>query len=104
MGVRGCLVPWLEDLQAKGEGNAVCQRVEDQCQAVGLLGQTVRCQLLQPLLLDPPCPVAWVTGSAHKPLQTDCTAMPGVMDRCPIKHTIAVLDTNKEPVTYDAGM
>ena len=56
--VRGCLVPRLKDLQAKGEGNAVCQRVKDQCQAVGLLRQAICCQLLQSLLLNLSCPAA----------------------------------------------
>ncbi len=63
MGVRGCLVARLKDLQAKGEGNAICQRVKDQCKAVGLLGQAVCCQLLQSFLLNPSCLVAWATVS-----------------------------------------
>lgn len=58
MGVRRGLVARLENLQAKGKGHAVGERVEHQRQPVGLVGQAIRSKLLQPLLLHGHCPAA----------------------------------------------
>ena len=47
MGVRSGLVALLKDLNAKGEGHLICERVYDERQAVGLIGQAEGCNLLQ---------------------------------------------------------
>ncbi len=49
--VRRCLVPRLEYFEAEGEGNAVCHWVKHQRQPVCLVGQAIRGQILQALLL-----------------------------------------------------
>lgn len=47
MGVWGGLVALFENFNAEGEGHLICERVHDECQAVGLIWQPEGCHFLQ---------------------------------------------------------